>query len=996
MRIKKLELNGFKSFKDRTVIHFDPGTTGIVGPNGCGKSNIVDALVWVMGEMSAKHLRGSNMSDVIFAGAEGYAPLGMAEVSLTLENDGGAFPAKYSKNSEIQITRRLHRSGESEYVINKEQARLRDVQEIFMDTGAGSKGFSIIEQGAIGKIITAKPEDRRSLIEEAAGISKFKVRKKESQRKLVSTDQNLVRLQDIIGEQKRQIGSLERQAQKAERYRKLKVEMEEKDLWLNSFHFRELSAKIDEASKYFDEVQANEIGGSSELEQMDSQLEQLRVEVAEAETLVNDLQVQHKTQLDDVRKKENEIREIEFEIEQAKRDKEKTGSIMDQYNARRMAIQSELEQVNDRLEDIRESAISAVSLFEEKNNTFNRLQEKINEYDKILSESRREFISSEQAIAHVEARIQSNEEKKSELEEELVDIRQSFLELKDKESEFSKNRNSLNGKLQNNLQMQLDCMRDVENFEENFNHLQSSYESRQKEYESFKEQHNEVSARLYGLEDLHSSFEGFQEGVKSVMLWQRQRREQLMADGSVVSENEFLPLAEVVEVPEKYEMAMEAGLGSKLQMLLTNNHNVSLEAVDYLKDKKTGRSSFFASDESNEFGENHLGNLKQESGFVSLLSEVAKIPEKYKSQVNYILSDIVVVDSVRTALALRPKYQGKTFVTMDGDTLTSEGVLTGGTAESASSGVLKRKREIKELSEKREEWAGKVSLSQLTLEKMSKQLKTLSQDLENSRKKQNDQDILVAELKKDFERAEIELQNAIRAVGKQSEVVAQKEQRLESQIETLDELKISLQELQEKKILNEEKSLSLEEELKSAKNGFEDLQREVRELQVDSVAKQKELENLEEQKLRLDNTLQDLESNLAEMTEETEKSLQSMSSNNVLVEENRLSLENAIYSCEKLEKELALSKDNYEIKYSEQKKIEAKVNETHKALNEYKSNLNQAQLKLEQLRMKEQYIVDHVNDKYMKNIKEIAHEYADVEGVVADVEVAVKDLKDKL
>ena len=160
MRIKKLELFGFKSFKDRTVIQFDPGITGIVGPNGCGKSNIVDALVWVMGEMSAKHLRGSNMSDVIFAGAEGFAPMGMSEVSLTLENDGGPFPAKYAKHSEVMVTRRLHRSGESEYLINKQPARLKDIQEIFMDTGAGAKGFSIIEQGAIGKIITSKPEDR--------------------------------------------------------------------------------------------------------------------------------------------------------------------------------------------------------------------------------------------------------------------------------------------------------------------------------------------------------------------------------------------------------------------------------------------------------------------------------------------------------------------------------------------------------------------------------------------------------------------------------------------------------------------------------------------------------------------------------------------------------------------------------------------------------------------------------------------------------------------
>jgi chromosome segregation protein len=235
LKIKRLELVGFKSFKDKTVINFDQGITGIVGPNGCGKSNIVDALIWVMGEQSAKHLRGSSMEDVIFSGSENFAPLGMAEVSLTLENDGGPFPAKWIKHAEVMITRRLHRSGESEYFINKEEARLKDIVDIFMDTGAGSKGFSIIEQGQIGKIITAKPEDRRVLIEEAAGITKFKVRKRESQRKLESTEQNLVRLNDIIGELRRQLESLQRQAKRAERYKELKTQIQLKKKVRNIF-----------------------------------------------------------------------------------------------------------------------------------------------------------------------------------------------------------------------------------------------------------------------------------------------------------------------------------------------------------------------------------------------------------------------------------------------------------------------------------------------------------------------------------------------------------------------------------------------------------------------------------------------------------------------------------------------------------------------------------------------------------------------------------------
>src|SRR3984957_652615 len=295
MRIKKLELIGFKSFKDRTVIHFDQGITGIVGPNGCGKSNIVDALVWVMGEMSAKHLRGSSMEDVIFAGAEGYAPMGMAEVSLTLENDGGPFPVRYLKHTEIMVTRRLHRGGESEYLINKEPARLRDIQEIFMDTGAGSKGFSIIEQGAIGKIITAKPEDRRTLIEEAAGITKFKVRKRESQRKLISTDQNLLRLQDILGEQKRQLDSLERQAQRADRYRGLKRELQEKEILVSAKSYMALHAESEQLRMEVNGAREQEAGWGGRVSGLESELAALRLQSLEQEKQVENLQREHQS-----------------------------------------------------------------------------------------------------------------------------------------------------------------------------------------------------------------------------------------------------------------------------------------------------------------------------------------------------------------------------------------------------------------------------------------------------------------------------------------------------------------------------------------------------------------------------------------------------------------------------------------------------------------------------------------------------------------------------
>src|SRR4051812_6601868 len=248
MRIKRLEVHGFKSFCDRSVLTFNEPITGVVGPNGCGKSNIVDAIRWCMGEQSAKHLRGKSMDDVIFAGSDSRGPLGMCEVTLVFENDGRV-PVEYVPYAEIAVTRKLYRDGTSEYFLNKTPCRLKDVTEFFLGTGVGAKAYSIIEQGRVGMIVTSKPEDRRSLIEEAAGISKYKMKKKAAEKKMDSTRQNLLRVSDVVAEIEKQLGSLRRQAQKAERYKQYKSELRDIDLWSASQRWLGLVAEERVASE---------------------------------------------------------------------------------------------------------------------------------------------------------------------------------------------------------------------------------------------------------------------------------------------------------------------------------------------------------------------------------------------------------------------------------------------------------------------------------------------------------------------------------------------------------------------------------------------------------------------------------------------------------------------------------------------------------------------------------------------------------------------------
>jgi chromosome segregation protein len=992
MRIKKLELVGFKSFKDRTVIHFDAGITGIVGPNGCGKSNIVDALVWVMGEMSAKHLRGSSMEDVIFAGSEAYAPLGLAEVSLVLENDGGPFPAKYASYSELMVTRRLHRNGESEYLINKESARLKDVQEIFMDTGAGSKGFSIIEQGAIGKIITSKPEDRRTLIEEAAGITKFKVRKKESQRKLQSTDQNLIRLQDITGELKRQIDSLQRQAQRAERYRNLKNQIEDLDLWLASIQYKELSSKAEVAETTYNEAHSQELTGDTDLSSMQSDLETRRLTLLEQEKKVDQLQSLHYELQSQVQKKEMQLQELRFEIEQGRRNEQMTGTLLQEQKAREELLDRDFQELTVRAEELLALVDSLKSEYEEKNAVYEEHQSRVQEIDEDLTTKRREMFAVGQSVSAVEAKVQSMQTQIDDMQSRREHQESLLQELHSKVEEFKQRRVKVENQFEKERQLGFDLSQDVESFEANKKVLQRDLEEKRQEVDLFKDNLNQVTSRLYGLESLQGNFEGFEEGVKTVMHWQKARAEQqLRADGTV--EVSFQPVAEVVEVPSQYEVAMEAALGSKLQMLLSSKETLAVEAVDHLKSSKGGRTSFFNTpwaDSANKSALQAPGNV------VAILRDVIECSEEVRPTIQHLLGDVAIVEDIRSALALRAEYPGWSFVTLEGDTLSADGVLTGGARETAESGVLKRRREIKELTQQKEEWSGKLVLAQAAMKKLEQQLTNVVTDFEGAQKRRQEQEIRVAELKKDLERAQTEVTNAEYAVDRQDKEV----QKLVLQYQTLEErhseLEQNLQESRFKKAELEESISTLDQELAQNKLGFEGLQNQVMELKVSYVSKSQELEGVQKQLQSVDRMLTDLRSQLSRMSEESSKNATSLTANQWRMEEEKRDLEKLIVTVEEARQHLALARDEYEVSSEDTRELEERVQTLQRDRNQLQMRMNESKLQLEQARMKEQYLRDQIRERYMIELPDVVGRFEGREGDTQQAERDLKDLREKI
>jgi chromosome segregation protein len=993
LKIKSLELIGFKSFKDRTVIGFDEGITGVVGPNGCGKSNIVDALIWVMGEQSAKHLRGSSMEDVIFNGSENFSPLGMAEVSLTLANDGGPFPAKWAKHSEIMITRRLHRSGESEYYINKETCRLKDIVDIFMDTGAGSKGFSIVEQGQIGKIITAKPEDRRTLIEEAAGITKFKVRKRESQRKLESTEQNLIRLNDIIGELRRQLDSLQRQAKRAERYKELKVRTQDLDLWISSKKFLEIKLELEAFSKALEDKKTLSEQGQAQYSTVVAELQNLKLELLELERTVTVEQTAHFEIQTLVQKKESSIQLLQLEIDTAKRNEELAGTLKSEVSVRHDILQRDLDHTTSQSTsvELEVTELNAESLSKSEASAMGVL--KARETDEKLTQVRRELMSTIQSLTAVEIKISSYQATKDELARRLSDSEAVNVELHAKRTEFEQVRNKAFSALESQRQMQLDIMKDVENFEVNQATLKTEAAERRSQVEQFKDEHNKVVGHLMGLEALSASFEGLQDGVKSVMTWQKEKHLRLAVDGSV--EESFSLIADVVEVPKEFELAMEAAMGDRLQSLLTVKSESALSALQLLKEEKAGRSTFFNSDFIGEEGVTK-GKLPEDLGVRGFLRNLVKVPESHQKTLGHILDGVVVVEDLNTALRLRPNFKGYSFVTLDGDVLAIDGSLTGGSSESVDSGLLKQKREIKELNLRRDESSGKLALAVASLEKLENQLATVTKDLEAAQKQNFEQEIQILDRKKDMERSEAEFKNVEEAIRRQERDILNIKNQLESVTSQLASAQDSAKELSLSKEASESISLILEKELTEAKIGLETLSRDATEAQVKAARKAQEFSGIKQQKERLEQNLADTQLQLGRMAEDSSKNSEVLEAHIIQLEEVKSDFNSLLDQVKAAEQALQVAREKYEKAAGTVRGIEESTTSIQRGNNTLDHEIGDIQLKISQTELNNKYLVDQISERYMLNLSEVATHHASREEDFDGAQVELADLRDKL
>ncbi len=694
MRLKSLELQGFKSFPDKTVISFDDGITAIVGPNGSGKSNISDAVRWVLGEQSTKTLRGSNMQDVIFAGTQKRGSVGFAEVSLTIDNSDGVLPCEYN---EVTVTRRLYRSGESEYFINRTAVRLRDINEMFMDTGLGRDGYSIIGQGRIDEILSAKSGDRREIFEEAAGISKFRHRKEESERKLASTEENLVRLRDILSEIETQVEPLRIQSEKAKKYLKIFDELRglEVTVWTEN-----LKKTRENAQKYISdyEVVCSQFGAAqAALDSLYAEVEALAEKMREKDVELSEARDAEKNEMNEISAITGEISTLEANVANNKHNIERVRAEMDDEALRADEMEAQIKARSERVEalalaaseiekEISELSSAALAASGESDSAKTRLdnlrlgarmtEEEITKLKISLSASEAELLSFDTRRVDIEAEIETREAELSESKKKFADVKSAYDEALEK---CSSAENMLNG-------------------------FEMKHKSRLERFDALKESVGKLNLareaaenRLRMLKEMERDLEGYSYAVKNIM-----KAKQQGSLGGI-----FGTVSQLIRVDSKYAVAIETILGGALQNVIVSGERDSKEAIAFLKRSDGGRATFMPLD-TVRGAELDKKDLHDCPGFLGLASQLVSCDEKYKDAICYLLGKIAVCDNINSASAVAKKY-GYSFriVTIDGQIINSGGTYTGGSV-SKKSGILSRTNDIKKLESEISELSGKI------------------------------------------------------------------------------------------------------------------------------------------------------------------------------------------------------------------------------------------------------------------------------------------------
>ncbi len=694
MKIKRLEIVGFKSFVDKVALDFQHGVTGVIGPNGCGKSNVVDAIRWAMGEQNVRHLRGRSMEDVIFGGSESRKPHGMAQVSIVFDNSAKLCPEAYQEYSEIMVTRRLFRNGDSEYLINKIPCRLLDITELFMDTGVGARAYSIIEQGKVGMLVSAKPEERRVLIEEVAGVTKFKSRKKSALRKMDATRQNLVRLGDIISEVSRQISSLKRQAQRAERFRDLRADYKRIELSLSGNRFQRLLADMAIVAE-------REREEAEVLARLDVRLEEGDVQLEEMQLLLSASEHEYSQSQERIYHLGAEVQRVESELSLASRQSEQAQQL-------RVELQAELESLATSQQSLRHELESVSSQGQGTDEDLQRLKQMVAKGDELLlqhleqtavlnrdHETTRtrlmELFAETSRLGNrceeIDRRLILEAERRAQVVDNTTTVREQLKALREQREEVI-------SQLEEVRSQQGEATARLETLQGQIVEQKSLIQSREENQRALSQELHRVRSRHESLSELQRNFEGYGDGTRLLL--------------NALDQKHLLP--DVIRVPVDLEVAFEVALGQRLQAVPVANVERVTQLFDLLEEHGTRATLVLPAappELISPVGAPLLGQVRVSAG--------------HEAFVRQLLAGIFIVSSVFDCLATK-LLPGVLLIDSRGNCLDWQGLVSSGSVSAEDGGLLRRQRQLDELD---------VQLSELEVLSRSgqQQLDSLRDDL---------------------------------------------------------------------------------------------------------------------------------------------------------------------------------------------------------------------------------------------------------------------------
>ena len=850
MYLKKLELQGFKSFADKTVLEFMPGITTVIGPNGSGKSNISDAIRWVLGEQSMKSLRGSKTEDVIFAGTQNRKSLGFAEVSMVMDNSDQKLPIEYN---EVTITRKLYRSGESGYYINKTPCRLKDVLELFMDTGIGKDGYSIIGQGRIDEILSNKSEERRHIFEEAAGIVKYRVRKAESEKKLEQTKLNLLRINDIISEIEANIEPTKIQAEKAKEYLRLRDELKSIEIGLFIHNINDYKKRIEEVINDQDIYNTQLVRENERLSNIQELKEKLR---ASLDSITEQIEKMQNLGFENEKKKEQIKADININLEKINNNNanfERLEKEIIENDERLKVLEEEINQKNDKKTNLAENKDKFVKELEEKEAELKKLTDKMSEKEldmetkkKKVEDNTDEKYEISNAISTLKANVENSKSRKKVVEEE-IDVNISELdssrmqksEISQKFAEIEAKREKIKGDLNKIDEKRKESDAKFKEYDLKINQCES--EIRMKD------------SRMKFLIETEKEKEGYIRSVKSIL--------QDCEKDLSLKKGVHGVIANLISVPKEYETAIEMCLGQSMQNIVTDTEEDAKKLVEHLRKFNLGRASFLP---ITSVKGKKLDKIKSEKGVIGIASDLVKFDKKYEQIVLSLLGRTLIMDTMDNAIAIaRKNSYGFRIVTLQGDVLNPSGAISGGSVSTKTVNILGRSREIEELKKTIAELEKKVEKLKKDKSEYESSIEDLLEEIEGLENELKDIEIVYATEKQRVS----SIEEAVSKVEKRLEKLRDEKKSIEEQLKINEQTQ---NDLNEKISAIDEENKKLSEEIEEFSNHNKETQTIVDDLNFDITNLKISVSSFDESEASINEIVERINNDIENLKQSTE------------------------------------------------------------------------------------------------------------------------------